>query len=91
MHFCLPLYAYSASQAIADHYQISVAALYRLALEQFCENNPAIGDDITLAIKAGNARIRNLSAVELEHRFGAAANQAQTLHTTGEADHADRK
>lgn len=61
VHFFIPLNVLSAAQAVAQHYNISVAGLYRLALERFCEADPQIGDSITDAIRTGNSRIRPLS------------------------------
>ena len=61
VHFFVPLNVLAAAQAVAQHYKISVAGLYRLALEQFCEANPQIGELITETVRAGNSRIRPLS------------------------------
>lgn len=61
VHFFVPLNALAAAQAVAQHYKISVAGLFRLALEQFCETDPQIGELIADTVRAGNSRIRPLS------------------------------
>jgi hypothetical protein len=61
VQFNLSLNAIAAAQLVAKHYGLSVAALYRLALEKFCEADPLIGDSICEAIRQGNSRIRRLN------------------------------
>ena len=61
VHFFVPLNVLAAAQAVAQHYKISVAGLYRLALEQFCEADPQVGELVAETVRAGNNRIRPLS------------------------------
>lgn len=61
VQFNVPLNVLAAAQAVAQHYGISVAGLYRLALERLCDADPQIGGAITETIRSGNNRIRPLS------------------------------
>ncbi len=61
VQFNVPLNVLAAAQAVAQHYGVSVAGLYRLALERLCDADPQIGDAITETIRTGNNRIRPLS------------------------------
>ena len=61
VQFNVPLNVLAAAQAVAEYYGISVAGLYRLAMERLCDADPQIGDAIAETIRTGNDRIRPLS------------------------------